>query len=602
MGGAVDHALGVVTESVNTGVATWWKTTSPGMVKPPRVSRRVSEYEASTCCSSTMLLVGNPGTGKSTLLNCYTGIQMFKSGFAEAGTGVTETLQVHVHEGRKYGDTPGLSDIKKRQQAAKEIGDGLKMGGEFVLVFVVVLSAGRIVADDITTIKLVLEACADQIKGNDYAVFINKNRRRALQKINKLDWQRNFYQACEEKGIPTTTHIHFAEEISELVDEDDALVELPLPSRTFLDNLPIVAIQPERVQDVNINEWDELKRDMEERMAKEREQHSQALSRRSHEIKRELQETMKEQKMRQSDAEDRLHLQVYFERWTKHLVASQKDAAKKKDHEHANMLVDALGVHSGKVFGLSSYRVEAIFSTILKLLDQGPSELVARSLPRPHGFLDNYEKCKELEDLSNRWKIVTGFQILNDAGDVLHTEENGVVIDDGPVDRRIGCVCRRICSTHGYQNWRMYTTGNWRDPVAFGPEYTNASPLILKMLGKQGWLPCNGIFQGYDLATMIPELHNQHVQFPAHKIVAWNGKARGPVAWTIDLFVVFNVEGSELFRAGTDESCQRGAWAYTIDVNGHADRYEVCDLREFKEKQWFDPRDEVPLSLGDQYM
>ncbi len=48
-----------------------------------------------------ILLVGNPGTGKSTLLNSLVGSAVFKSGVT-FGEGLTTYLQWHDHLGYRY--------------------------------------------------------------------------------------------------------------------------------------------------------------------------------------------------------------------------------------------------------------------------------------------------------------------------------------------------------------------------------------------------------------------------------------------------------------------------------------------------------------------
>ena len=108
--------------------------------------------------NSYTLLIGNPGVGKSTLLNGLVGRAVFKSGVS-FGKGLTQVLQLHESRpGRLYGDTPGLADTAMRQKAADEIGTALRQNGRCQLVFVGKEDSGRVRPQDAATIKLVLDA------------------------------------------------------------------------------------------------------------------------------------------------------------------------------------------------------------------------------------------------------------------------------------------------------------------------------------------------------------------------------------------------------------------------------------------------------------
>ena len=78
--------------------------------------------------NKTFILLGNPGTGKSTLLNGRIGSAQFKSG-ASIGTGLTAELQIYVDHagGVNYLDPPGLHDDKEKQ-AVQEIDKAFKDG------------------------------------------------------------------------------------------------------------------------------------------------------------------------------------------------------------------------------------------------------------------------------------------------------------------------------------------------------------------------------------------------------------------------------------------------------------------------------------------
>src|SRR5690349_9640491 len=89
-----------------------------------------------------ILLIGNPGVGKSTLLNGLVGTAAFKSGISRDGSGVSTTLQAYSNNGITYVDTPGLSDDVRRKQCADEIEKSLKLNGSYYLCFVLTMEAG----------------------------------------------------------------------------------------------------------------------------------------------------------------------------------------------------------------------------------------------------------------------------------------------------------------------------------------------------------------------------------------------------------------------------------------------------------------------------
>ena len=66
------------------------------------------------------LFIGNPGVGKSTLVNCLAQKVLFKSGVS-IGSGMTYQMERQEHDGIVYMDTPGLADMKMRKAAAEAI-------------------------------------------------------------------------------------------------------------------------------------------------------------------------------------------------------------------------------------------------------------------------------------------------------------------------------------------------------------------------------------------------------------------------------------------------------------------------------------------------
>lgn len=116
-----------------------------------------------------------PGTGKSTLLNGIFGETRFEAGRAtkgpNAGLGITTKVQREwLSASVCYGDTPGLDDVRKRKEAAAAIEQALRQNGDYRLIFVVALRAGRVQPADALTVRYVLEAVGVDVP---FAIVIN---------------------------------------------------------------------------------------------------------------------------------------------------------------------------------------------------------------------------------------------------------------------------------------------------------------------------------------------------------------------------------------------------------------------------------------------
>lgn len=254
-------------------------------------------------------MIGNPGTGKSSTINCLVGKQLFHSGVSSCGTGVTYELDIQEHDNVQYMDTPGLADVNLRKDAAAAIEKALRIGGNFQVIFMMVLDDNRIREDDLCTMKIVLQA-ANQLPPEGYAIMFNKNKPKSLRKLDKEKFLANLNKALTERGVSPTKFVHFAACNEDLEGEDDALVDLPLDTQSFLQDVPVLNIDGNKVTRVNAESFDDIKN----AMAEEQGHRRQAEAARANAEKREkdAQEQQRREQVARENAE-RAHKQARIE-------------------------------------------------------------------------------------------------------------------------------------------------------------------------------------------------------------------------------------------------------------------------------------------------
>jgi len=130
-----------------------------------------------------IIFCGNPGVGKSSIASSISGIQ-FKSGVS-FGSGLTVDLtwnEAPALPNFRFADTPGLADMKLKENAAQAITEALAQGAakghKTKIVFVVTTEGGRLRPEDMYTIKVVMNSIKlanGAVPGaNSYAIVINK--------------------------------------------------------------------------------------------------------------------------------------------------------------------------------------------------------------------------------------------------------------------------------------------------------------------------------------------------------------------------------------------------------------------------------------------
>jgi len=105
-----------------------------------------------------ILLVGNPGTGKSYLGNALCGRQAFVS--ERILTAVTSAMQTCETELFTVVDVPGLMDTQNLERNKREIKNALTLGRNYVVVYMLTLRFGRVLSQDIEALRAILDSAS----------------------------------------------------------------------------------------------------------------------------------------------------------------------------------------------------------------------------------------------------------------------------------------------------------------------------------------------------------------------------------------------------------------------------------------------------------
>ena len=233
--------------------------------------------------AAKIIVIGNPGAGKSTILNGLAGEILFKSGIS-IGDGMTYQLDERENERGTFFDTPGLADNTLREAAGNAISTALRKGGNFKVLFFIMTEAGRVVRQDVTTLKLVLDS-APEIR-NQYGIVINKVPKNVL-KILRNPEQAGVFLTKLFAGIPddrrcAQSNITCLQFDSELDAEDNKLIDLNEVKtqhhgsfKHFVyGHVPTINLTVGKAGDIATSEFDQMNEvleALEQKMSKDRE-------------------------------------------------------------------------------------------------------------------------------------------------------------------------------------------------------------------------------------------------------------------------------------------------------------------------------------------
>jgi len=277
------------------------------------------------------------------------------------GGGLTSALDRKENAQGLFFDTPGLADDEYRQAAAEAIQTALREGGPYKLLFFISQLMGRCVKQDLSTMKLVLDA-VPEVK-NNYGIVINQVPDNIATKFQEVSGFNKFltklFFGIDDDRRCAASNIMIVNQVHKLTGVDNALVDskdlVDAGGNTFHDfvygKVPVVRLTKDKAGDIAWDEFEKMTELLEEK-TKELEKDKQRFEQEQAKLKEQLKQAEEDKEL------DRIKEQRRFEMEMKRLDAEIELKAKENKNKSKERIAE-MQAEKDKALRLKEMEIES---------------------------------------------------------------------------------------------------------------------------------------------------------------------------------------------------------------------------------------------------
>lgn len=151
---------------------------------------------------------------------------LFPSGIATANMAAPAKLQRATgYDGTNFINLPGLRNVERGRESITALAESLQNDGEFRIIFVIKLAAGKLQSSDMENIKMVLQSSPDI---RHYGVVINQLSQKVLSELTQENNRTAITEKIQDKACNNANpQVFFLPRYDDKEDQDNTIINCP---------------------------------------------------------------------------------------------------------------------------------------------------------------------------------------------------------------------------------------------------------------------------------------------------------------------------------------------------------------------------------------